>query len=244
MEKEWTNEQDRELEIDLVALFYAIIKKWWLVVLGGFLGILIAGFYTFQIARPIYQASSAIYMRGAGNTVTSLQDLQIGAELTNDYEQIFKSRPILEEVVNRLGLGITYKQLRNKIQLSNPTDTRILRITVEGYDPAEATNIVNTLVQVGMNSVNEIDAKEPYLIEEAVVDWDPVSPSATKNLTIGGLLGVLGIVAIVTLRFVINDRVRTVEELEQVIKVPVLASFPESAVYNHERRRRKRHASR
>lgn len=240
MEKEWTKEQDRELEIDLVALFFAIIKKWWMVVLGGLIGILLAGFYTFQVARPIYQASSAIYMRGAGNTVTSLQDLQIGAELTNDYEQIFKSRPILEEVVERLGLGITYKQLRNKIQLSNPTDTRILRITVEGYDPVEATNIVNTLVQVGMNSVNEIDAKEPYLIEEAVVDWEAVSPSKAKNLAMGGLLGALFVIGILTVSFVMNDRIRTVEELEQVMKAPVLATFPESTIYNFERRRRKR----
>lgn len=240
MEKEWTKEQDRELEIDLVALFFAIIKKWWMVVLGGLIGILLAGFYTFQVARPIYQASSAIYMRGAGNTVTSLQDLQIGAELTNDYEQIFKSRPILEEVVERLGLGITYKQLRNKIQLSNPTDTRILRITVEGYDPVEATNIVNTLVQVGMNSVKEIDAKEPYLIEEAVVDWEAVSPSKAKNLAMGGLLGALFVIGILTVSFVMNDRIRTVEELEQVMKAPVLATFPESTIYNFERRRRKR----
>lgn len=245
MEKQMMGQEtERELEIDLRELFWAVMKRWWLVIMGGLLGVLIAGVYTFQIATPIYQASSAIYMRGAGNTVASLQDLQIGAELTNDYEEIFKSRPILEKVVERLGLNMSYKALANKIQLSNPSDTRILRITVNDPDPVEATNIVNTLVEVGMDSVKEIDAKEPYLIEEAVVDWDAISPSVGKNLMLGGLLGALVIVAIVAIRCVANDRIRTVEELESVLQGPVLASLPESNAYNYERGKKKRASKR
>ena len=73
MEKQMMGQEtERELEIDLRELFWAVMKRWWLVIMGGLLGVLIAGVYTFQIATPIYQASSAIYMRGAGNTVASL----------------------------------------------------------------------------------------------------------------------------------------------------------------------------
>lgn len=233
-------EQEKELEIDLRELSWAVLKRWWLVAIGGLLGVLLAGIYTFRIATPMYQASSAIYMRGSGNTVASLQDLQIGAELTNDYEEIFKSRPIMEEVIEKVGLNTSYKALASRIQLSNPADTRILRITVNSSDPVEATNIVNTLVQVGMDSVKEIDAKEPYLIEEAVVDWDKISPSVRKNLMLGGLAGIFVVVALVVFQYLVNDRIRTVEELEAVLQGPVLASLPESAVYNFERGRKKK----
>lgn len=231
---------DEEMEVDLAELMLALVKRWWMIIMGGLIGILLAGIYSYQVATPMYSASSAIYMRGSGNTVASLQDLQIGAELTNDYEEIFKSRPILEEVVSQLDLGISYKELRDKIQLSNPSDTRILRITVEGPDPTEAANIVNTLVKVGMDSVKEIDAKEPYLVEEAVADWDKISPSEGKNMVLGGLIGMIIVIGIVTFRFIMNDRIRTEEELEKVIQGPVLASLPESGVYNFERARKRK----
>lgn len=233
-------QSDGETTIDLVELFHALLKRWWLILMGGLIGILVAGVYTYQIATPIYQASSAIYMRGSGNTVASLQDLQIGAELTNDYEQIFKSRPILEKVVENLGLNMTYKQLGAKIQLSNPSDTRILRITVNDPNPQKAADIVNELVEVSMDSVREIDAKEPYLIEKAVADWDAISPSHRKNLMMGAVFGIVAVAAILVLRFVINDRVRTMEELEKVMQCPVLASLPESSAYNFERRRKRK----
>lgn len=236
-----TNE---ETTIDLVELCSVLLKRWWVILIGGLIGIFVAGVYTYQIATPIYQASAAIYMRGSGNTVASLQDLQIGAELTNDYEQIFKSRPILEKVVENLGLDMTYKQLRTRIQLTNPSDTRILRITVNDPDPQKAADIVNALVEVSMDSVREIDAKEPYLIESAVVDWDAISPSPQKNLMMGALFGIVAVIGVLVLRFAINDRVRTMEELEKVMQCPVLASLPESSVYNFERRRKRKRVRR
>ncbi len=72
-------QSDGETTIDLIELFHALLKRWWLILMGGLIGILVAGVYTYQIATPIYQASAAIYMRGSGNTVASLQDLQLGA---------------------------------------------------------------------------------------------------------------------------------------------------------------------
>ena len=213
-----------------------------MILLGLLAGILFAGIYTFQIVNPMYAASSMIYMRGAGNTITSIQDLQIGAELTNDYEVIFTSRPILEEVIRELNLDMTYQDLQERIELTNPTDTRILRVELKDEDPKRASEIVNTLVQVGMDSVKEIDAKEPYLIEEAVADKEPVSPSKTKNLAMGALAGAFLVGAVLVIRYVANDRICGEEDVEKALGIPVFGSIPDNnsmSFRDHGKNRRK-----
>ena len=240
METENLNE---ELEIDLIDLLSYLRRKAWMILLGLLAGILFAGIYTFQIVNPMYAASSMIYMRGAGNTITSIQDLQIGAELTNDYEVIFTSRPILEEVIRELNLDMTYQDLQERIELTNPTDTRILRVELKDEDPKRASEIVNTLVQVGMDSVKEIDAKEPYLIEEAVADKEPVSPSKTKNLAMGALAGAFLVGAVLVIRYVANDRICGEDDVEKALGIPVFGSIPDNnsmSFRDHGKNRRKR----
>lgn len=63
-------------------------------------------------------------------SVTSLADIQMGTQLTADFEILATSRPVLEEVIEKLNLDYTYEELKSMIQTDNQTDTRILRFTV------------------------------------------------------------------------------------------------------------------
>ena len=227
--------------IDLMDLFQQYLKRWWMILIGFIAGTLLAGVYTFKIATPIYQASSMVYMRGSGEVV-SFQDLQIGAALTKDYEVIFTSRPILEEVVKELNLDISWKQLRNRMALTNQDDTRILTVSLQDADPKLASDIVNKIVEIGMESVKEIDSKEPYLIEKAVVDWDKVSPSHRKNLILGALLGSVLVVGVITLNYLLNDRIRSVNDVEQTLRLPVFCIVPESSTCSYKNTPQKKNA--
>lgn len=235
-----TENFNEEVEIDLIDLLLYLKRKVWLILLGLLIGVLLSGLYTFKIVDPMYSASSMIYMRGAGNSITSIQDLQIGAELTNDYEVIFTSRPILQEVIDELKLDMSYKELQSRVELSNPTDTRILKVELKDKDPKKASEIVNTLVQVSMDSVKEIDAKEPYLIEEAVEDNSPVSPSIPKNLALGALAGVALVGAILVIRYVANDRVCGEEDVAKALGIPVFCMIPENDSMSFKKKNRKK----
>lgn len=228
--------------IDLADLFHQYVKRWWMILLGFVIGTLAAGVYSYKVATPIYESSSLVYMRGSGDTI-SLQDLQIGAALTKDYEIIFTSRPILQEVIEQLDLDMTWKQLKARVELSNAADTRILRVAIKDPDPRLASKIVNKLVEIGMESVEEIDSKEPYLIEKAVTDWDKVSPSHRKNLMYGALFGILLVVGVITLNYLRNDKIRSARDVEQILRLPVFCMVPESAScsYRNDSRKKKKH---
>ena len=75
---------------------------------------------------PMYTSTSMMYAVSKETTLTSLADLQIGSQLTQDYKVIITSRPVLEEVIGDLDLNISYEILKSKISINNPADTRIL----------------------------------------------------------------------------------------------------------------------
>ena len=58
MNEEWNEQAQDEVEINLVDLFLALKQKWWALLLGLLLGLILAGSYTWGIQKPTYTASS------------------------------------------------------------------------------------------------------------------------------------------------------------------------------------------
>ncbi len=234
--------KDDEIEIDISALLHQLLRFWWTMVLGVGIGICCAWFYTTKCMTPMYSASSMVYMRGSdndANPAVSLQELQVSTELTNDYEIIFKSRPIMEKVIKALDLKMSYKQLAARVEISNPTDTRILKVSIKDKNPKIAKDIVNKIVYYGMESVEEIDSKEPYLIEEAIEDHDKVGPNLKMNVLIGGLVGGILVAGIILLQFLLNDRIVSSDDVEKYLELPVLCEIMEDDSFNYQKRGKK-----
>lgn len=92
---------------------------------------------------PVYTSTAMVYVLSKETTLTSLADLQIGSQLTNDYRVVVTSRPVLEEVIDNLQLETDYVGLRGQLSLENPADTRILSISATDSDPQRAKAIVD-----------------------------------------------------------------------------------------------------
>ncbi|WP_028041818.1 YveK family protein [Candidatus Stoquefichus massiliensis] len=237
-----SDQYEDEIEIDLKALFLHIRHYWYAVVIGALIGIFCAGIYLWKFEVPQYEASSMIYMRGSKTSV-SLQDLQIGSELTNDYEIILKSRPILERVIKKLDLDMDYLSLGQHIQISNPTNTRILKMTVTTDDPIISKKIADTLANYGMDSIKEIDSKQPYLVENAIVNDHKVNTSPKMVFLMGLLIGCFISICALFIQFITNDRICSAEDIEKTLNIPVLAGVVESKVIQREKRNARKIAS-
>ena len=215
-------EENQEVEIDLKALFLKIRSLWYVVILGALTGIFISVLYGKLMTAPMYSASSMVYLRSSSQSI-SLQDLQLGSELTKDYEIIFKSRPNLENVINDLDLEMSVGQLSGMIAISNPTDTRILQVSVTSEDPDLSASIVNEVVENGMQTVREIDSQEPYVVERAIPNTTNVGTSLLHRAILGGLVGLVIAIGLICLRFILTDSITSVDDVEEVLGIPVLA---------------------
>lgn len=234
-----------EVEIDLRELFFAL-KKHILVILAALLaGAVIAGVYTKAFITPMYSATSTMLVLTKETTLTSLADLQLGSQLTSDYSMLITSRTVLEDVVDELNLDMDYKALKSSISINNPTDTRILEITVTNSDPKMCKTIVDKLSTTASKFIGEqMEVTEPKIIEEGEVPTAKISPNTKKNIMIGALAGFILSAGVVVLLTLMDDTIKTEEDIERYLGLSTLASVPDRRDYITGKRKKKRKGSR
>lgn len=216
--------------IDLVELFYVLWGHAWQIILCLIAGAAIAFAYTYFLVTPLYKATSSIYIVSASNnSVVNLTDLQIGAQLTADYQELMRSRPLLEDVIENLDLDMSTSALSSMISITNTSDTRILKITVTSPDPQESADIANELVNQACIYLPDImETDEPNLVEEAIPPTYKSSPSYAKNLVLGGLIGAILCCGVLVLRYLMNDTFVTPDDVSRYLGVQPLAVIPEA----------------
>ena len=227
MEKKF--EDDDESEIDLLELFYALRHRWWAILLALVIGAGAAGVYTKKLIAPHYQSTSMVYVLSKETTLASLADLQIGSQLTKDYSVIIKSRPVLQEVIDKQNLDLTTDGLGEMITIDNPKDTRILSITVEDIEPMRAKAIVDEVTKSASNYIGDImEMVPPKVIEDGVVAVKPSSPSVKKNAAVGGLGLAVLVCGLICLKTVLDDTIKSEEDIEKYLGLSVLAVIPDT----------------
>ncbi len=243
--------QDEEVEIDLMDLFYALKRGIWLIMIAGLLAAGIAGMYTAFVMKPVYTSSTMLYVLNKSASLPSLTDLQLGTQLTKDYKVVITSRSVTRKVIENLDLNMDHEALVQKISVDNPSDTRVLTISVQDNDPYMAKTIVDELAAVSSARIAEImDAVPPNIIEEGNLPVRKTSPSISKNTMMGGILGVFLVMFLIVVEYLLNDSVRTPEDVERYLGLTVLGTIPvfgdekASGKVKRKRHRRKRHASR
>ena len=218
--------ENTELEIDLVALFYRFLEKAHWIILCALIGAAIAGVFVFKFVKPVYQATAKIYIVGSDTTI-SLTDLQIGSNLAADYQEVFKNWHVHELVDKRLNLDYSYTKLAGMLSVSNPSNTHVIYVSIKSQDPEEAKLIADTYAQVAREFIAaKMDMREPNIFEEAKLPDKPVSPQKARDIIIGFLLGALLAMAIVTIKFISDDRICTTEDIAKVGKLPTLGLIP------------------
>lgn len=225
MDERMTNE---ETEVDLLELFFILKRKWWMILLAGAAGFAIATAFSIFCITPQYQSTSQLYVLSKETTLNSLADLQIGSQLTKDYKVMINSRPVLEEVIEKLELNINYKQLRGKLKIDNPPDTRILSLTVTDPNPQNAMEIVNQIAASSSKYIGDLmEVVPPKIIELGIVPEEKSSPSIKKNAVMGGFFGVFLVTGIIIAIELLDDTIKSEEDLENNLGLIVLASLPE-----------------
>lgn len=231
------NPADDDLGIDLYDLFYLFRQKLIGILIALVLGGVGTGLFTYFFIAPKYQATAKLYIVSASSdSVVDLTDLQLGASLTADYEQLVLGRPMLESVMTNLHPNVEdIIELKKMVSVSNPSNTRILNITVTSTDPVEAMNIANELMRLSVDWLPEVmRSNKPSIAEEAVVPDKKSSPSYAMNTLIGALAFAALYYGFELLRYLHDDTVHSGEDLERYFGVAALTSIPEEkGVHDH-----------
>lgn len=217
-----------ENEIDLLELFYVVLHKWKMIILSllltGACGCLISVF----LITPQYESTSVLYVLSKSTSITSLADIQMGSSLTNDYVEVVTSRPIIEQVIQNLGLtDETYESLKDKVSIDNPANTRLLKITVRDPQADVAKAIADELADVSKSFISiKMDQAAPTVTQYGYADGEPVTPNTVKNTVLGALIGAVLAIGVVIVSYLLNDTIMTTDDIEKKLGMTVLASIP------------------
>lgn len=229
--------EEKTTEIDLVELFYTFVRNWVWIVIAFVIGAVIAAVITVTMIPDKYTATSRMYMVSASaDKVLDLSDLNVGSSLSSDYVELMKTRPIIEGVIENLHLEekYSYEALLSMCNFSVVQDTRIIRIDATSEDPQEAQQIAYELAKKTQEQLPALmklkDSSEPVIVERAILPEHKSSPSLTKNTAIGALIGLIIMLAFLTIRHLMDDTLKTAEDIEKEFGVMPLSVIPEGKI--------------
>ncbi|MDO5423993.1 MAG: Wzz/FepE/Etk N-terminal domain-containing protein [Eubacteriales bacterium] len=222
-----SNFDEDEIEIDLREVFYLLLGNWKTIFLAMLIGAVITGSFHVFFMPASYQADAEIYITNKDSLVT-LSDLQLSAALTDDYAKIIKSRTVLKRVIQELELDLTYKELQELVEVTNPDSTHIIDIKVTCGDLELSRNIANALLNISVQQIYQIiGSSEPTVIDYSEAEAvENVTPSFTMFLLIGAFAGALIVCAVLIIRMLLNTTIKSEEEMERYLNLPVLSAIP------------------
>lgn len=217
------------IEIDILLLLKTIWRKKIFILLLGLLGAGLAFAYSSFLVTPQYDSTTRIYVVGqhaeAGAGLTN-QDLQAGSYLVKDYQEIILSQDVLTQVATELNLN---GNLKEKVSVSIPVDTRIVSISVRDSNPNEAARIANSLRTFASQKIIEVTkVSDVTTLEEAVPAEEPSTPNTKRNILLGLLAGSILATGLMLVMEILDDRVKRPQDIEEVMGLTLLGVVPDS----------------
>lgn len=224
-----SNDLNEMEEIDLLELFHAVLKYIRLIIvlcivfgLGGFLG-------TKFLITPTYTASTSIYLTPQINESGSLDynSQMANSLLVTNVVNLLTQNNVMSEVAKDVGLE-NADAVKKFVNVTNKQDTQIITVTATTTDPKLSKDIANDTVDTFINTMQKnLNVRNIEIVDKAKLSYIPSGPNIKKNTMMASLVGGVIGVGYAVLKFLLDNRLRTKEEAEKYLDIPVFAEFPE-----------------
>ncbi len=175
----------------------------------------------------VYTAETSMYVlsqSGEENTSTLQSDLSASQMIANDVAALIESSRVTNATADDLGLDDLNGY---DISVSSETTSRVITLSVEGADPQEAADIANAMAANVSEVAREVmNVQSVNVVDEAAAPEQPSGPSRTMYVAVAFLAGLFVAVAIVVLLDMLNTKVRSAEDAEELLGIPVIGRIP------------------
>lgn len=201
---------------------------------------LVFGLVAFSISQfvltPQYEASVSLFVNNSKNQqadTTNISDLNASQRLVNTYIEIVKSNTVMNKVVKNSGLDYSLAQFKEMVSTEAVSETEIFYVTVKSENPEHAALLANQIAKDAPDEIMDfVEATSVKVIDYATVPKLPSEPNIKLNTAIGLLLGLALSVLLVFLMDMLDVRIKTEEEIQQLVNLPVLGVIPTITINN------------
>ena len=218
----------KETEMDLLELFHHLKKKIPLLLAAC----LICAVATFAVTTLLipqkYTAVTRVYvLNRSEDTAVVSADFSLSDYMINDYKVLITGRNVTKEVISQLNLDMTHRELSKMIQVSAADNTRVLQISVTDTEAQRAAEIANGVRDVAVAQIKAImDVDAVNLVYAAETPEESASPNVWKNTLVGALVGLLAAAGVYSVIFLLDDTIRTEEDVERYLGISTVGVIP------------------
>ena len=202
-------------ELDLKELFEIFWHKKVQIILLILIFMMIGVIYTIGFVTPMYTSSTTLVLVGTEST-------------SNTENQVTESITTTDITINSK-LVSTYSEL---VKSKSILGEVISNLGIDIDEEELRKNIEVTSVE---------DTNNVYIVDQAEVESEPSNVNHVKDVAIFAFIGVVVAVMYVLIANMLDTTVKTQEDIEKMIKIPVLACIP---VYDMEMEKLKKKGGR
>ncbi|MEW1961042.1 polysaccharide biosynthesis tyrosine autokinase [Microbacterium sp. NPDC077644] len=184
-----------------------------------------------------YSASTELFISAQASTGTPAElnlARTYAQQAATSYVEIISSSLVLQPVIDDLGLDTTVGALAAAVTASAANLSTAITVAVTDENPGQAARIANAIGESFTAVVAEqlerpVDSRPSIVridtLEAAQVPTSPAAPNVRLIVILGALLGLGAGIGVAVLRSVLDNRIRTIEDVERAISVPVLGGI-------------------
>ena len=217
-------------ELDLKKLISIFWNKRLHIIVISVISIIIGTIYSFYFVEPKYEAYTTVMLvkdvSSTNETITS-SDLGLAKNLIGTYSKLVKSKSVLRETINNLGINETEDTLKDEITVSEIEDAEMLRITVKDENPVQAMKVANEVTEVFKKMVTEIyKINNVYIVDEAEESITPCNINHIRDIIIFFIIGLVVSVVYVLVANMFDNTIKDADDIESNTELITLVSIP------------------
>jgi len=204
-------------------------RRWKMIVSITIISTIFSVFISFYIILPKYEASTKVFIgkENSKDAKYSDNDVNMYQKLLKTYVEIITTNNLVEKAIDKRGLDITSEEVLKGLTVAPRTDTQILEIKYISEDKVLAKDVVDSITNEFIESSTElIPNGDVKIIEKVKIPKSPISPNKKMNIAITFLLGLMISVGLSFLLDAMNNTLKTKEELEKILNLPVIGTIP------------------
>lgn len=149
------------------------------------------------------------------------------SKLVSNVVELMTQNNIMSEVAKNVGLE-SADSVKSMVNVTNDSNTEIITVTATTTDPKLSKDIANDTVSTFIRTMQKnLNVRNIEVVDKAKLSYVPSGPNVKKNTMMAGCVGLVVGVGYATLRFLLDNRLRTKEEAEKYLGIPVFCEIPE-----------------
>ena len=219
-------------ELDLKELFNMFWTRKVHIILITLIFMVVGIIYSYVFVSPVYMSYTTLVLATASESTSTSEtitttDITLNNNLVSTYSELIKSKTVLRQVIDNLGISRSEDSLKNAVSVSAVKSTQLIEIDVTDANPTEAKMIADEIAKVFSSKVSEIyNINNVHVVDEAEVSDVPYNINHMKDLVIFAFIGIVVACIYVLIANMLDTTVKTQEDVEKKLGLTVLTTIP------------------